>query len=443
MEVSSVCRICLSSEASKDISDLKSNQSDGKTSSDIVLFCLSIEVEIDSKISTKLCIKCLKIITCFYNFKLIALKNDAYLKNAAYSSMIKSEIFLNEDIKDEELSICDSDNNEIPMSPDIEIKEETIIYEEEYLESCQSDDELLSEIKKVKKALVSEDKKIKKKDNYDITKNKGKKEKKNQLQVCSECGKSVKNLIEHVKRHERHRDPCKRFQCPLCEQTFTSYDGRSRHKRLIHWGVKKPCPICKKMVKDLKQHNRSIHDTSRFRYECDSCGKGFACLSALKIHSSVHSSARPHACDQCDKRFRLFSNMCQHKRVVHDLSARNRMCQFCSKTFTGERDLQRHMRIHTNEKPYQCKECGKAFATDTVLKNHMFVHSGEKAFKCKICGKRFRAPGTLTNHMLTHTREKRFGCHYCDMKFHRHDHVKQHEVAVHKINKIPVELKNI
>ncbi|GFY43169.1 zinc finger protein 26 [Trichonephila inaurata madagascariensis] len=61
----------------------------------------------------------------------------------------------------------------------------------------------------------------------------------------------------------------------------------------------------------------------------------------------------------------------------------------CSYSTPSRRQFQKHMLIHSDERPYVCFVCSYSFKRSDNLRQHLLLHSGEKPYACDFCPMRF------------------------------------------------------
>lgn len=198
----------------------------------------------------------------------------------------------------------------------------------------------------------------------------------------------------------------KRWQCPMCEKSYTSKYNLVTHI-LGHSGIKP--------------------------HACTRCGKLFKQLSHLHTHMLTHQGTRPHKCQVCHKAFTQTSHLKRHMMQHSDIKPYN--CRICGRGFAYPSELKAHESKHESGRENICVECGLDFPTLAQLKRHLTTHRGPIQYNCTECDKTFQYPSQLQNHMMKHKDIRPYICTECGMEFVQPHHLKQHSLT-HKVSQL-------
>lgn len=246
-------------------------------------------------------------------------------------------------------------------------------------------------------------------------------------------------------------DASQTYACQYCTSVFDTFIQLKSHRKQhtqqkVYKCIQKDC---NEMFQDLDMflQHLNVHGNEA-QYRCHVCSKEFASLDDLGLHQYSHKSQPKHqtkaaSCKLCKARFVNAEALERHMATY----SHRYTCPKCSKLFTCERFLRRHLSTHNAVANHVCQHCGKAFKTEQYLKIHRIIHSSEKPFRCKMCSAAFNRRDKLVRHNLIHENARKFKCPFnkhldCNREFNRKDKLKQHILTHSSASRIMCKVCN-
>lgn len=144
-------------------------------------------------------------------------------------------------------------------------------------------------------------------------------------------------------------------------------------------------------------------------YSCNVCGKSsFKTNNRLMKHMRIHSNSRPFACEICKKEYNASSSLKAHQRMTHNMTSSGEVVA------TGGNGTIAVSTVGVN---------GTNAPATTVINS---------ALQCSICAKTFLKPYHLTVHMNTvHDKDRPHPCSQCSYRFSTQSKLSAHVRSAH------------
>ncbi|XP_061564751.1 zinc finger protein 768-like [Cololabis saira] len=166
------------------------------------------------------------------------------------------------------------------------------------------------------------------------------------------------------------------------------------------------CPVCDEefpRMQALRLHMRS------HAFPCGVCWVRFKKLITLEKHMLLHTGEKPFECEQCGERFILEQSLTLHVKAHSGLVPD-------PTEFVEEPPKKKRGRwgFTADGKKITCEECGECFRSKTDLQVHAISHMAKKPPACDKCSQIFNSHADLQLHLKSHKGKQPFACGNCE-----------------------------
>lgn len=213
--------------------------------------------------------------------------------------------------------------------------------------------------------------------------------------VCSEKFVSIRALSRHTQTHYVQHT------CETCGKSYATLDALKVHVNFSHTGAKIFCRKCKIAFDSVEEKQKHFAESRKcWRYSCNVCGGRFLSPTLRNVHMQTeHNAGDKYACPECSE---IFSNRTKRRNHFIATHTSKFQCSCCNKTFESKKSLTNHKAVHSAEKRFQCDVCQKEFSRMDGLRQHMPIHMQDKPYKCTICDKQFNQRVSLRTHVASY-----------------------------------------
>ncbi|XP_072929118.1 ras-responsive element-binding protein 1-like isoform X2 [Hemitrygon akajei] len=193
------------------------------------------------------------------------------------------------------------------------------------------------------------------------------------------------------------------------------------------------CPLCGKncgtqhqLTMHIRQHNT---DNGGNNHSCSICGKSLSSASSLDRHMLVHSGERPYTCSICQQAFTTNGNMHRHMKIHEKEPPLTGTSSPPSPSKRRRLSVKRKLSQEEGDSKEEESPSKKIIQDDASETEE--EKKGEEILHCPVCLKTFICKYGLESHMETHP-DSSLRCSLCCISFKTHRGLLRHNAMIHK-----------